>query len=152
MENININEAFLKIKELYRNGYLPLIDGIITKDKYTKIDVEYNYKCKGEIVFKEECEFIDNEILLQENCSSIDRPDFPDGYIKYKDFAIGYGEGSWGGDGYIVVMDKMYNVFCIMFHQLINPIEEIKLKENKIIGINNCYADFEFQIDWKCLK
>jgi hypothetical protein len=146
----NINEAFLKIKELYHNGYLPLIDGIITKEKYTKIDVEYSYKCKGEIMLKEECEFIDNEILLQENCSSIGRSDFPETYIKYKDFAIDYGEGSWGGDGYIVVMDKTYNVLWIMFHQLISPIEE--LKENKIIGINNCYADFEFQIDWKKLQ
>jgi hypothetical protein len=35
-QNLSIYNAFIKISELYRNGYLPLIDGIITREKYIK--------------------------------------------------------------------------------------------------------------------
>jgi hypothetical protein len=35
-----------------------------------------------------------------------------------------------------------------MFHDKINPIENIEIDENKIIGINNCNVKYEFSINW----
>ena len=36
-----------------------------------------------------------------------------------------------------------------MFHDEINPIEKLEIKNNKIIGINNCGIRYEFEVDWK---
>ena len=143
-KKLSIYDAFSKIEKLYHKGHLPLIDGIITKEKYIKIDVKYNYGCKGEITSFIEEEHFDNISLLEKSCSSIGGHT-----MEYENFIINYGEGSWGGDGYIVIMNKAKNVLWIMFHSFINPIEIIEIEENKIIGINNCHSKFEFKINWK---
>jgi hypothetical protein len=41
-KNTKINNLFLKIVELYFDNKLPLINGIITKEKYIKINIKEN--------------------------------------------------------------------------------------------------------------
>ena len=41
-KKLSIYDAFSKIEKLYHKGYLPLIDGIIVKEKYIKINLKYN--------------------------------------------------------------------------------------------------------------
>jgi hypothetical protein len=47
------------------------------------------------------------------------------------------GESSYGGDGFIIITDKNNKIIWIMFHDKINPIKNIKIENNKIIGIKN---------------
>ena len=129
-ENIlqNIGKTFLLDK-------LPIINGIIEKENYLKIDIDLNkYSMKlNKSDFSE-------KYLEEENYSEINIS----GNIKYKNYKINYGEGSYGGDGFIIIMDENNKTKWLMFHDEINPIEKIEIKKNKIIGINNCGIRYEF--------
>jgi hypothetical protein len=142
MENINglnkknINNIFEEIIKLYYKNKLPIMNGIITKDKFIRININENK------LFFDESDFDKSISLLEEDCSDIDI--FRE--IKYKSYTLCCGEGSYGGDGFIIIMDENAKIIWIMFHDKINPIENIEINNNKIIVINNCNKKYEFTI------
>jgi hypothetical protein len=134
----NINSIFEEIVKLYYKNKLPIMNGIITKDAFTGINIKEDKICLTKTGF-------DNNIsLLEKDCSDIGvcRE------IKYKNYTLHYGEGSYGGDGFITIMDKDHKIIWIMFHEYINPVENIEIEDNKIIAINNCNIKYEFSINW----
>jgi hypothetical protein len=113
------------------------MNGIITKEEFIKININENK------LFFTKDDFSKNISLLEEDCSDIDifRK------IKYKKYTLYCGEGSYGGDGFIVITDENNKIIWIMFHDKINPIENIEIENNKIIGINNCNKKYKFNIN-----
>ncbi|MDR1390647.1 MAG: hypothetical protein LBJ31_11820, partial [Treponema sp.] len=107
----------MKIEKLYLKNKLPLFNGIITKDKYIEININENGIILNESVFDK------NISLLEEDCSCVDVHK----EIEYNNYVIHYGEGSYGGDGFIAIMDKNNKIKWIMFHENINPIEKIEI-------------------------
>ena len=132
----NISNIFEEIIKLYCKNKLPIMNGIITKDEFIKININENK------LFFNKIDFDKSISLLEENCSDIDI--FRE--IKYKNYTLYCGEGSYGGDGFIIITDKNNKIIWIMFHDEINPIENIEIGNNKIIGINNCNIKYEFTI------
>ena len=128
------------IGETFFQDKLPIINGIIEEKNYFKINIDLNeYSMKlSKIDFSE-------KYLEEENYSDISIS----GKIKFKNYTISYGEGSYGGDGFIIVMDENNKTKWLMFHDEINPIEKLEIKNNKIIGINNCGIRYEFEVDWE---
>jgi hypothetical protein len=152
MDTINgqqdIGNIFLNIGKLYLNGYLPLINGIITKEKYIKVNINFNGNRNERVSFIEN-KFDKNISLLEEDCSGIGIFN----KLEYNDFILYCGEGTGhGSQGFITIMNKNGRIVWIMFHELINPIINIETMENKIIGINNCNERIEFKINWDELK
>jgi hypothetical protein len=141
-QNAENHKLFLKIKELYCQSRLPLINGIITKEKYIEIAIS-----EHKIISFTEREIDKNISLLEEDCSCIDIFN----KIEYQKFVLACGEGSYGGDGFITIADKENNLLWVMFHEKINPIEKMVIENNKIIGINNCALKYEFAINWETL-
>jgi hypothetical protein len=143
MGNDKLNEyfhnIFLNIEKLYFKNKLPLFNGILTKDKYIKININ------GNKIILNECVFDKNISLLEKDCSCTDVYK----KIEYNNYVIHYGEGSYGGDGFIAIIDENNKIKWIMFHENINPIEEVEIGNNKIIGINNNNIKYEFEINWK---
>jgi hypothetical protein len=143
MENNKSNEyfhnVFLNIEKLYFENKIPLFNGIITRDKYIKMDINENKILLTEYAFDK------NISLLEKDCSCTDVYK----KIEYKNYVIHYGEGSYGGDGFIAVIDKNNKIKWIMFHEYINPIEKVEVGNNKIIGINNNNIKYEFEINWE---
>jgi hypothetical protein len=135
----NINNIFEEIVKLYYKDKLPIINGIITKDEFIKININNNK------LYFSKADFDKETSLLEEDCSDIDI--FRE--IKHKNHTLYCGEGSYGGDGFITVADENNKIIWIMFHDKINPIENIEIENNKIIGINNCNKKYEFIINWK---
>ena len=74
-----------------------------------------------------EKEFDKNITFSEDACSDILNK------IEYKDFIICCGEGSYGGDGFITIMNKDNNILWIMFHEEINPIIKIEIETNSVI-------------------
>jgi hypothetical protein len=140
---MEIYKLFFKIKELYLKNKLPLINGIITKEKYIKIDID-----EHKITSFTENEIDKNISLLEEDCSCINIFN----KFEYKNFVLYCGDGSYGGDGFITITDKENNILWIMFHEKINPIEKVIIEDDKILGINNCSIEYEFKINWEELK
>lgn len=128
------------IEKLYSQYKLPIINGIITKDDFIKI----NFK-DGKLEFIRSV--FDDNTLRKEECSDID-------IIKkteHEDYVLYCGEGSYGGDGFIMITDKNDKIRWLMFNERINPIEKVEIENNRIIGINNCNKKYEFNIDWEKL-
>ena len=134
-ENVlqNIGKTFFQDK-------LPIINGIIEKENYFKIDIDLN-----KYTMKLNKSDFSEKYLEKENYSDISIS----GKIKYKNYTINYGEGSYGGDGFIIILDENSKTKWLMFHDEINPIEKLEIKDNKIIGINNCGIRYEFEVDWE---
>jgi hypothetical protein len=133
----NNNAIFEEIIKLYYKNKLPIMNGIITKDEFIQINIKENK------IYLNKVDFDKKISLLEEDCSDIDI--FKE--KKYKNYTIFFGEGSYGGDGFITIMDKDNKIIWIMFHDNINPIENIEIDEDKIIGINNCKIKYEFKIN-----
>ena len=129
----NIGKTFFQDK-------LPIINGIIEKENYLKIDIDLNkYSMK-----LKKADFSEKNVK-EENYSDISIS----GKIKFKNYTINYGEGSYGGDGFIIILDENSRTKWLMFHDEINPIEKLEIKDNKIIGLNNCETRYEFEVDWE---
>ena len=131
-----------KIGKVFSQYKLTIINGIITKEKYFKISIDLD-KYSMELSISDFSE----KHLGEGNYSDIDIS----GKIVYKNYTIKYGEGSYGGDGFIIIIGKDNKIKWLMFHEEINPIENMEIRDNKIIGINNCGIKYEFEIDWKNL-
>jgi hypothetical protein len=134
----NINNIFEEIIKLYYKNKLPIMNGIITKDEFIKINITEN-----KVVLNKN-DFDKNISLSEKDCSDINI--FRE--IKYKNYTLLCGEGSYGGDGFIIIMNKDNKIIWVMFHDNINPIENIEIDNNKIIVINNCNIKYEFSINW----
>jgi hypothetical protein len=147
---LNMGKVFDTIERLYFSDNLPLIEGIITKDKYVKIIAQEDEILSNQSDFHllYQSGFDKNISLLEKDCSYIDTR-----YkIEYEDYILSCGEGSWGGDGFIVIINlKNNNLKWCMFHSFINPIEKIEIENNKLIGINNLNVSYEFDIYWEKL-
>ena len=140
-ENIMFFDNVLKnIGKIFSQDKLPIINGIVSKDNYFKIDINLNsYSMR--INKSDFCEnYFDEENYSYINIS---------GTVIYKNHTINYGEGSHGGEGFIIIIDVNNKIKWIMFHDEINPIEKLEITNNKIIGINNCGIKYEFEIDWE---
>ena len=143
-ENSNNGKIFLNIEELFLEWNIPLINGILTKDKYIKADINEN----NTLTF-EETGFNENISLLEENCSSIGILNT----LKHKNYTLYCGEGiSHGSIGFIAIVNKNNKLVWLMSHELINPIEEMRVENNKIIGRNTYKREYEFEIDWEKLN
>jgi hypothetical protein len=156
------SDVLADIEQLYSQYKLPVINGIITKDDFIKIsfkDIVFCERLRGVTpsankrrYFDGKLEFIrsvfdDNTLLREEECSDID-------IIKkteHEDYVLHCGEGSYGGDGFIMITDKNDKIRWLLFHERINPIEKVEIENNRIIGINNCNKKYEFNIDWEKL-
>ena len=118
---------------------LPIINGIITKEGYFKMDIDlkrHSMRLSGSAL-KEEC-------LEDSNQSDIS----VSGSVVYKNHIIHHGEGSYGGDGFIAVIGEGNKLEWLMFHDEINPIEKLEITDKGVIGINNCGVRYEFYVDW----
>jgi hypothetical protein len=133
------SDVLADIEKLYSQYKLPVINGIITKDDFMKISFKDG---------KLECirSVFDNISLREEECSDIDIVK----KTEREDYTLYCGEGSYGGDGFIMIADKNDKIRWLLFHERINPIENVEIENNIIIGINNCKKRYEFKIDWRC--
>lgn len=127
------------IEKLYFKGKLPIINGIITKDKYIKINIDKN------ILSFDETNNYENISSLEDDCSNVNVFNA----IRYKDYTAYFGEGSYGGDGFITIIDKNNKIVWIAFHDRINPIIDLEIFADKIIAINNCDIKYVFNINWE---
>ena len=140
-ENIILFENVLQnIGKTFFQDKLPIINGIIEKENYFKIDIDLN-----KYTMKLNKSDFSKKYLEEENYSDISIS----GKIKYKSYTINYGEGSYGGEGFIIIFDGNNKTKWLMFHDEINPIEKLEIKNNKIIGINNCGIRYDFEVDWE---
>ena len=137
-----IENILQNVEKTFFQGKLPIINGIIEKENYLKINIDLN-----KYTMKINKSDFSEKYLEDENYSDISIS----GKIKYKNYTINYGEGSYGGDGFIIILDGNSKTKWLMFHDEINPIEILEIKKNKIIGINNCGIRYEFEVDWESI-
>ena len=137
---MGFEKVLQNIGEIFSREKLPTINGVITKEKYFKLTMDLNnYSME-----LNESDFYE-QYLEEENYSDISIS----GEITHKNHTVIYGEGSYGGDGFIIIIGESNKVKWLMFHDEINPIVKLEITNNKIIGINNCGIKYEFEVDWE---
>jgi len=118
---------------LWKDKKLPIIDGLLYNSTLYEIDDE-----------KLECKVLNKKPFL------LAKKDYLKKYfsyihthksIEYKGMKIYAGEGSWGGDGFILVLTKEGQLYWLWM-DMINPIEDIECKNDVIYAVNNCEAEF----------
>ncbi len=116
-----------KILEMWNNEELPILMGLLFDNKlYT---------------------FADGN-LINERDFSVDEID--DEYVaaayhflseNYEGYQVCAGEGSYGSDGYVLVLDSKGEIYWVLFDE-INPIERLSIENYVITAINNNGVEF----------
>ncbi len=140
------NKRNFDINREWKSGRLPIINGILYEDgsmDCINIDfdvrertVEYIRKVHiNELLSQGEIGFsyitVNNKVIHLE-----------------KQITVYCGEGSYGGDGFVVVQSNVgIGILWIAFFETANPFISIEITDNTIYAINNLKEKWSFNID-----
>jgi hypothetical protein len=137
MKNTEYN-AIESLEEAWVEGKLPIIQGIIKRyGLYYQVD---NYDDSVIVVnpipflFDFSGDYFSHIAVLFE--------------MKFEEYTLYSGEGSWGGDGFIYIEHTVTKklLWCI-FDDRINPIIKCKISDKKIIAENNNGCQYIFELE-----
>lgn len=125
---------------------IPIVNGIIYSDGYVdRINVDYNGNKR--VIFRDGKihlnDLLDNDELGYSSIIINKKLENPDNKLN-----IYCGEGSYGGDGFVVVESQIdVKVKWIAFFETANPFEKLEIMEDKIFAYNNLNEKWIFNIN-----
>jgi len=126
------------ISESWHNEELPVIDGLIKSDG-SFYDIEVDDDCRPvEMNYQPTC-----RDSYFEYCSSVL------GFTSITHSGITYycGEGSYGGDGFLLAINSDNKVEWLFFSQYANPFEKLWVANNEIHVMSNLNIEWIFPVD-----
>lgn len=132
------------ISELWKQEKLPVINGLIKFDgsfyaPNGSFDVQYHSINKLIRLIP--------STLKEKNYYDEFSNIYAHGPLIHLNTTYFWGEGSWGGDGFLVALDSNQKIKWLFFSYEANPFENLCIEKDELHVLNNLYNEWIFPIN-----